>query len=204
MKRPDRAKPSSPTRASASDHSSTAFPILEETAVPVPETEQNLPTRSRRRSASFRERGAVEAFQRRDAQIAATVKTEAPIPIQPRPSAFREEFEVIMPKSKVFKPGPAKLKPNSSPQEWLQCALRNKYLPENIMKELCEICKRALMEGKPTPSLKHHKHCRLTMTLTRIQYPACIHSCHCLRRSPRSILRRPRTFPCRRRYSERR
>ncbi|KAG7006485.1 serine/threonine-protein phosphatase SIT4 [Physcia stellaris] len=100
----------------------------------------------RRRSASFRERGAVEAFRRRDAQIAAFVKTEASTSIQPQPSTFREEIEVTMPKPKVFKPGPAKLKPNSSPQEWLQCALRNKYLPENIMKELCEICKRALME----------------------------------------------------------
>ena len=152
MKRPDRAKPSSPTRASASDDSSLAFPVLEGTALPVPETEQNLPTPSRRRSASFRERGVVEAFQTRDAQIAASVKSEASISVQPQPSTFREEIEVTMPKPKVFKPGPAKLKPNSSPQEWLQCALRNKYLPENIMKELCEICKRALMEGKPTPS----------------------------------------------------
>ena len=54
-----------------------------------------------------------------------------------------------MPKDKkVPKPGPAKLGPNSTPKEWLQCALRNQYLPERIMKQLCESVKEKLMEGQ--------------------------------------------------------
>ena len=48
---------------------------------------------------------------------------------------------------KVPQPGPAKLTGSSNPDEWLQCALRNQYLPEFIMKKLCEICKEYLMEG---------------------------------------------------------
>lgn len=48
--------------------------------------------------------------------------------------------------NKVPQPGPAKLTSNSSVEEWLQCALNNQYLPEFIMKKLCEICKEYLME----------------------------------------------------------
>ncbi|CAL8578592.1 sporulation-induced protein [Xanthoria parietina] len=51
-----------------------------------------------------------------------------------------------MPSSKVPQPGPAKLSKTSGPDEWLQCALNNQYLPEAIMKKLCEICKELLME----------------------------------------------------------
>ena len=53
-----------------------------------------------------------------------------------------------MPDSKVPQPGPAKLTSNSGPDEWLQAALQNQYLPESIMKKLCEICKEILMEGR--------------------------------------------------------
>ena len=52
-----------------------------------------------------------------------------------------------MTKEKVPKPGRAKLSPNSTPDEWLKCALNNQYLPEAIMKKLCEMCKELLMEG---------------------------------------------------------
>lgn len=55
-----------------------------------------------------------------------------------------------MPGNKVPQPGPAKLTKNSSPDEWLKCALNNQYLPETIMKKLCEICKELLMEGECT------------------------------------------------------
>lgn len=57
-------------------------------------------------------------------------------------------------KIKVPKPGPAKLSKNSSIDEWLQKALNNQYLPEPVMKKLCEICKEYLMEGKQ----KYSKH----------------------------------------------
>lgn len=53
-----------------------------------------------------------------------------------------------MPNPKVPQPGSAKLTKNSGPDEWLKCALNNQYLPEAIMKKLCEICKELLMEGK--------------------------------------------------------
>ena len=48
---------------------------------------------------------------------------------------------------KVPQPGPAMLTKNSGPDEWLKAALNNQYLPEAIMKKLCEICKELLMEG---------------------------------------------------------
>ena len=48
---------------------------------------------------------------------------------------------------KVPKPGPAKLSKNADVDEWLEKAMQNKYLPEGVMKKLCEICKEYLMEG---------------------------------------------------------
>lgn len=53
-----------------------------------------------------------------------------------------------MPEPKVPQPGPAKLTKGSGPDEWLKAALNNQYLPEAIMKKLCEICKEMLMEGR--------------------------------------------------------
>lgn len=49
--------------------------------------------------------------------------------------------------SKVPKPGPAKLGPNAGLEEWLEEAKQCHYLPENAMKQLCEIVKACLMEG---------------------------------------------------------
>lgn len=49
--------------------------------------------------------------------------------------------------SQVPKPGPAKLSNNAGVDEWLEKAIQNKYLPEAVMKKLCEICKEYLMEG---------------------------------------------------------
>ncbi|KAL8745378.1 MAG: hypothetical protein Q9190_002479 [Brigantiaea leucoxantha] len=51
-----------------------------------------------------------------------------------------------MPSNKVPQPGPAKLGKNSNLDEWLQCAMNNQYLPEAIIKKLCEMCKELLME----------------------------------------------------------
>ena len=48
----------------------------------------------------------------------------------------------------VPQPGPARLGPKSSLPEWLEQAKLCKYLPESVMKELCEIVKECLMEGK--------------------------------------------------------
>ena len=48
---------------------------------------------------------------------------------------------------KVPKPGPAKLSKHADVDEWLEKAIQNKYLPEAVMKKLCEICKEYLMEG---------------------------------------------------------
>jgi hypothetical protein len=49
--------------------------------------------------------------------------------------------------SKVPKPGPAKLSPKSGLDEWLEQAKLCRYLPENVMKQLCEMVKECLMEG---------------------------------------------------------
>lgn len=52
-----------------------------------------------------------------------------------------------MPKSSVPKPGPAKLTANAGLDEWLEEAKQCHYLPEPVMKQLCEIVKEVLMEG---------------------------------------------------------
>ena len=54
---------------------------------------------------------------------------------------------------KLPKPGPAKLSKNgyNDVDEWLKCAFNNQYLPEPVMKKLCEICKEYLMEGGALP-----------------------------------------------------
>ncbi|PVH87608.1 Metallo-dependent phosphatase [Cadophora sp. DSE1049] len=51
-----------------------------------------------------------------------------------------------MPGPNVPKPGPAKLKPNSELPEWLEEAKQCHYLPESVMKQLCEKVKECLME----------------------------------------------------------
>ncbi|KAL2869170.1 TOR signaling pathway phosphatase SitA [Aspergillus lucknowensis] len=48
--------------------------------------------------------------------------------------------------SKVPQPGPAKLKRNAGPDEWLEAAKDCKYLSEAHMKQLCEIVKEYMME----------------------------------------------------------
>jgi serine/threonine-protein phosphatase PP1-1 len=47
----------------------------------------------------------------------------------------------------VPQPGPAKLKRNAGPDEWLEAAKDCKYLSEHHMKQLCEIVKEYMMEG---------------------------------------------------------
>jgi len=56
---------------------------------------------------------------------------------------------------KLPKPGAARLSKTgySDVDEWLKCAFNNQYLPEAVMKKLCEICKEYLMEGKLSESL---------------------------------------------------
>ena len=47
----------------------------------------------------------------------------------------------------VPRPGPANLSPNAGLDEWLEEAKQCHYLPERVMKELCEMVKEVLMEG---------------------------------------------------------
>lgn len=50
--------------------------------------------------------------------------------------------------SHIPRPGPANLSPNAGLDEWLEEAKQCHYLPERAMKELCELVKEVLMEGK--------------------------------------------------------
>jgi hypothetical protein len=52
-----------------------------------------------------------------------------------------------MPAPNVPKPGPAKLSRNAGLEEWLEEAKQCHYLPEAVMKQLCEMVKECLMEG---------------------------------------------------------
>ena len=54
----------------------------------------------------------------------------------------------MVPLSSVPKPGPAKLTARAGIDEWLEQAKQCKYLPENDMKQLCEMVKECLMEGE--------------------------------------------------------
>jgi hypothetical protein len=47
----------------------------------------------------------------------------------------------------VPKPGPAKLQPGAGLDQWLEEAKQCHYLPEAVMKTLCEMVKEVLMEG---------------------------------------------------------
>lgn len=47
----------------------------------------------------------------------------------------------------VPKPGPANLRPGAGLDEWLEEAKQCHYLPESVMKQLCEMVKEVLMEG---------------------------------------------------------
>jgi hypothetical protein len=53
-----------------------------------------------------------------------------------------------MPNSNVPKPGPAKLSTKAGLEEWLAEAKQCHYLPEAVMKQLCEMVKECLMEGE--------------------------------------------------------
>ena len=55
------------------------------------------------------------------------------------------------PRPGVPKPGPAKLTSSAGLDEWLEEAKQCHYLPESVMKELCEMVKEVLMEGRPCP-----------------------------------------------------
>jgi len=48
----------------------------------------------------------------------------------------------------VPRPGPAKLRPGAGLDEWLEEAKQCHYLPEAVMKQLCEMVKEVLMEGE--------------------------------------------------------
>jgi len=69
------------------------------------------------------------------------------LPLHPS-TLFIFRAEVIMSNPTIPQPGPAKLGPKSTVEEWLEQAKVCKYLPEAIMKELCERVKECLMEGK--------------------------------------------------------
>ena len=53
-----------------------------------------------------------------------------------------------MPNESVPRPGPARLGPRASLPEWLEEAKQCHYLPEAAMKQLCEMVKECLMEGR--------------------------------------------------------
>jgi hypothetical protein len=87
----------------------------------------------------------------------------------------------------VPKPGPAKLSQRSGPDEWLEEAKQCHYLPEMAMKQLCEMVKECLMEGKPNFLFLMYTY--LLTLISRIKYSARANSSHNLRRYTWSILR---------------
>lgn len=93
-------------------------------------------------------------------------------------SSLAPPLEYKMPGPNVPKPGPAKLKPNSELAEWLEEAKQCHYLPEAVMKQLCEKVKECLMEGR----LASGSNCQsLLIFLYRVEHPTCRDTCYDLR-----------------------
>lgn len=61
------------------------------------------------------------------------------------PAALQKTGNPAM--ANVPKPGPANLTPGAGLDEWLEEAKQCHYLPESVMKQLCEMVKEVLMEG---------------------------------------------------------
>lgn len=78
-----------------------------------------------------------------------------PLPRQPHPLPplpTQNTKSAKMPGPNVPKPGPAKLTKGAGLPEWLAEAKQCHYLPEDVMKQLCELVKEHLMEGKSPSS----------------------------------------------------
>lgn len=100
------------------------------------------------------------SLARRPSQQRSDIKSlvESRIPSRPRPLVHPETLIAnqvwTMPDgSNVPQPGPARISKGGGPDEWLEAAKQCKYLPEAIMKQLCEIVKENLMEGKLSSGL---------------------------------------------------
>lgn len=80
------------------------------------------------------------------------VETTVPKPLSLKRRPLPPLPQVIQPPPKmaapVPKPGPAKLTPGAGLDEWLEQAKLCRYLPEPVMKQLCEMVKEVLMEGE--------------------------------------------------------
>lgn len=65
----------------------------------------------------------------------------------PQPLQSPITKHIAMTDKTIPAPGPAKLKRNAGPDEWLEAAKNCKYLSEHHMKQLCDIVKEFMMEG---------------------------------------------------------
>lgn len=112
---------------------------------------------------------------------------DSPSPALFSPCACRLTLSVSFPQinfamtdSKVPQPGPARLKRNAGPDEWLEAAKDCKYLSEAHMKQLCEMVKEYMMEGEVDRTRLFG--CRLTLLCSRrIEYSTSLYSGHHLR-----------------------
>ena len=125
------------------------------------------------------------------------IKQAQDLYLHPKPAKMPEG------KKKLPKPGPAKLSKNAGVDEWLKCAFNNQYLPESVMKKLCEICKEFLMEGKSSKYFGM-RFPRALLIVTRVEHPTSLNTCYRLWRPSRPVLRCPRIVPRSRRCSQRR
>jgi serine/threonine-protein phosphatase PP1-1 len=80
------------------------------------------------------------------AELAQTTSLGDTVSVSPACFIAFDHITIMATKS-VPRPGPANLGPNSGLDEWLEEAKQCHYLPESVMKELCEKVKEVLMEG---------------------------------------------------------
>ena len=114
----------------------------------------DLPIRARRRrSRAVSEADAYTAQLLRSPEVVVLPANATATRVPPTPTDMSNKL-------KVPQPGPARLKRNAGPDEWLAAAKECKYLSEPHMKQLCEIVKEYMMEGNFLQLIRHHGACR--------------------------------------------
>ena len=107
----------------------------------------NQQTRSSHRRTHSIHGSALPTFGFPTPSVGATQPLRTP-PTFKDPAATFFPFRKMVPAANVPKPGPAKLSKGAGLEEWLHEAKQCHYLPEYVMKQLCEMVKECLMEGK--------------------------------------------------------
>ena len=125
--------------------------------------ESNVASTSQAANIAPRPRRRSRTVTAADAYTAARIVTPQSFSLPANASQTTVPPVDMSTKPKVPQPGPARLKRNAGPDEWLEAAKNCKYLSEPHMKQLCEMVKEYMMEGRHTSSATLSARSKLTM-----------------------------------------